>query len=80
MWSCRALTSWDQTAAGNAPVLPPLPAGCGWEDVTGQQEMLPEPNLVVLRIRATDAYLAALEAAPSIEVLEAEEVPDAKAS
>lgn len=74
-FDCRVLTKWTQQNGANTPVMPPLPAGCGWSDATGQQTMIPSPNAVVLDVLADDALLAALQADSAYAVLEVDDAP-----
>ena len=51
----------------------------GWEDVTGQPSgnIIPDPNLCIVKVRCEQAILTAIEADPDYEVLWSEEEPNA---
>ena len=52
---------WISDASGNRPDIT-TPAGCSWEDITGQPaEQLPcSPNVYLIRARVTDSVLNAI--------------------
>ena len=63
-------TRWTIVDQTNQPDIT-TPAGCAWEDLTGQPaENLPcAPNLYLIRARVTDPVLSTIQASPKYLIL-----------
>lgn len=57
---------WKQDVDGNAPDLPSLKAGEGWEDITGNFHPAP---IYLLRARVGNVTLSAIQSSPQAKIL-----------
>ncbi len=66
MIKAQVLLSWEKTAEGNEPVIAVQPNDSAM-DVTGQQSLIPSPNIVVWELWVED--IVPYEADSNIEIL-----------
>lgn len=71
MYKLQILTQWQQANNENSPVIT-LQNGDSWMDITGQQNILPNPNSVVLEVWANNP--TPYENDGTITVLSSEEI------
>ncbi|MDX1664836.1 MAG: hypothetical protein R3272_13675 [Candidatus Promineifilaceae bacterium] len=75
MIRAQITTPWTGTGAAddeNRPHLAGAYALSSWTDVTGQQNVVPDPNLYTVEITCTQAVYDAIAADPAYDVLWAE--------
>lgn len=76
-YDCEIVTYWTTGDEGNVPAINALlSAGDGWSDTTGQpaENLVPDPNALIVRAQISAETLAAIEADPDHLVLWAEEI------
>jgi len=75
-WTAEILSSWTTDPDGQRSVKVTRDfAGINMSDTTGQENVIPDPNLMICRITCEAAVLEAIEAG-GYQIMWAEEVPE----